>query len=420
MASSKERLIPEGWPLKFIPGFILLFLVGFVGIYFSVLVNMGLDKIVTGGKHMFHYFLGAIVLGMIFVNVFGLPKWAEKGVGLYKFFLYAGIVALGGRLSLQVVIGKAPIIIFVVISKVAFTIALASWLASKLGIPDRFGTVLVTGVTICGVSAAAGVAGAINATDVELGYTVAAILLWGAFTLFVLPYIGLALDLNPAAFGIWCGLAMHNTAEVVAAAAIYTGFQQGAMVGGMNALDYAAITKMARNALMGLVILYFAVMHARIGLGGRAIKHKARFLWDKFPKFCVGFFIVMAMASIGLVPAKISDDNKHYKEAAKMYKKQAVVQEKAGNIEEAKMFKARSKEMKAKSKETAWAAKMVHSTKSIYKWFFLFTFAGIGLKTRFSEMKKAGFKPALMYILAKFMIASKTLLVMYMIFQYPH
>ena len=369
---AKEGLLPEGWPLAQLPGFLLLFAVGVIGIWVAQPTNALLSSIIApeAGKTVggvFHFLLATIIVGVIITNTVGVPKWAEKGVGTYKFWLYAGIVALGGRLSLDVVLGKAPVVLLIVPFKIVFTIAVASWLVSKMAISDTFGSTLITGVTICGVSAAVGTAGAIGAKEEEMGYTVAAILLWGAITMFTLPYIGLALGLNPAVFGIWTGVAVHNTAQATAVGSIYGGLLEGSgeMVkfGGMETVDYAVLTKMVRNAFMGLVVLYFAMMHAKLGASGKEIKYKGRFLWDKFPKFILGFILVMLFATFGLL-------------------------DKAA----------------------------VKATKNIYGWFFLWTFAGVGLRTKISDMKKSGKEPAIMYGVTKLIVASTTLLVIYMIF----
>ncbi|MEE8402969.1 MAG: putative sulfate exporter family transporter [Candidatus Hydrothermarchaeaceae archaeon] len=368
---AKEGLLPEGWPLAQLPGFLLLVVVGTLGIWISQPTNAFMSSLIAPGektvKGVFHYLLGTIVLGVIIANTVGVPKWAEKGVATYKFWLYAGIVALGGRLSLEVVIGKAPVILIMAPFKIIFTIAVASWLVSKMALADTFGTTLITAVSICGVSAAVGTAGAIGAKEEEMGYTVAAILLWGAITLLVLPYLGLVLGLNPAVFGIWAGVAVHNTAQAVAVGSIYDGFLeaggQESTFNDLQTVDYATLTKMVRNAFMGLVILYFAMMHAKLGSGGKEIKYKGRFLWDKFPKFIIGFFIVMLLATVGALD------------------------------------------------KTA-----VKASKNMYGWLFTWTFAGVGLRTKISDMTKCGKEPAIMYGVTKLIVASTTLLILYMLF----
>ena len=83
-------------------------------------------------------------------------------------------------------------------------------------------SLLAIGSSICGVSAIIAAKGAIDADDEDVSYAIAAVLALGAFSLFAFPAIGHALGMNDAAFGMWAGLAVDNTAESVAAGALYS------------------------------------------------------------------------------------------------------------------------------------------------------------------------------------------------------
>lgn len=83
---AKEGILPEGWPLAQIPGVILLFVIGVIGIWFAKPVNEILGNII-GGVGLFHYYLGTLFVGVVIANTLGVPKWAEKGVATYKFWL---------------------------------------------------------------------------------------------------------------------------------------------------------------------------------------------------------------------------------------------------------------------------------------------------------------------------------------------
>ena len=114
----------------------------------------------------------------------------------------------------------------------------------------------------------------------------AAILALGAVSLFVFPLIGRSLGMTDHAYGLWVGLAVDNTAEAVAAGALYSD----------AAGQFAVLAKTARNATIGFVVLGYAVYWLR-QQQGRAIGNKAAFLWQKFPKFVLGFLVVSALAT---------------------------------------------------------------------------------------------------------------------------
>ena len=153
--------------------------------------------------------------------------------------------------------------------------------------PEKLSSLLSIGVGICGVSAIIGAAPSIEAEKEETGYAIAIILVFGAAALVVYPLIGRLLSMSDKLFGIWAGLAVDNTAEAVATGAIYS----------KAALAYTTLAKLCRNALMGFVILGFAVYYARRGMA-RQVTHKGRFLWQKFPKFVLGFLGLSVIFSV--------------------------------------------------------------------------------------------------------------------------
>ena len=90
------------------------------------------------------------------------------------------------------------------------------------------------------------------------------------------------------AYGLWVGLAVDNTAEATAAGALYSD----------AAGKFAVLAKTARNATIGFVVLGYALYWVKQNQG-RAIGNKAAFLWQKFPKFVLGFIVISAMATVG-------------------------------------------------------------------------------------------------------------------------
>src|SRR5205085_9847542 len=141
---------------------------------------------------------------------------------------------------------------------------------------------------IYGVSAIIASKGAIEADDEDATFAIAAILALGAFGLFAYPLIGHWLHMTDHAFGVWAGLAVDNTAEAAAAGAIYSD----------HAGKIAVLTKSTRNAMIGFVVLGYALYWARKGQA-HEVQSKGAFLWQKFPKFVLGFLFVSLVATLG-------------------------------------------------------------------------------------------------------------------------
>jgi uncharacterized membrane protein YadS len=129
----------------------------------------------------------------------------------------------------------------------------------------------------------------IGADDEDTSYAIAAILALGAMSLVLFPLIGHALHLNDRAYGLWAGLAVDNTAEATAAGAIYSD----------AAGKVAVLAKTCRNAMLGFVVLGYALYWGSRGEAKR-VSNKALFLWQKFPKFVLGFLLISLLASLGL------------------------------------------------------------------------------------------------------------------------
>jgi len=150
--------------------------------------------------------------------------------------------------------------------------------------------------------------------------------------LFVMPYIGRALDISEPQFGAWAAVAILNTAQLIAAAEWYGG----------EARDTAVLINAARIMLIPFIVIFAVWFY---GLKGR---QGTTGIWttirDKFPVFILGFFVLILLNSLHLPGLGGPKD--------------------AGT--------------------PFWAMN------AVYKWFFAIGFAGIGLSISFDDMRKAG------------------------------
>jgi uncharacterized integral membrane protein (TIGR00698 family) len=285
------------------------------------------------------------VIGLIIANTIGVPKVFRAGIGTYEFFLKLGIVLLGVRFLLGDVLKLGGISLIAVVLALTTSIVLMTWLGSAFKLAPKLTSLLAIGSSICGVSAIIAAKGAINAKDEDASYAIAAILALGAIGLFTFPLIGHAIGLSDHAYGLWVGLAIDNTAEATAAGNLWS--EQAGKI--------AVLAKTTRNATIGFVVLGYAIYWATKG-EAQTIENKAAFLWNKFPKFVLGFIAVSLAATLG----------------------------------------AFSKEQAA-------------DLANLSRWAFLLTFAGVGLSTDFREMRKQGFYPFLVGAAGEIGIAVVTL-----------
>lgn len=300
----------------YIPGLVALLAVGLMGKWVAGLI-----------PHM-EYVLFAIAFGMVISNTVGLPKILVPGINTYELWLKIGIVLMGSRLALQDVLGIGATGLALVLVEILVSIVSARLIGKFFGLSEKLRDLIGIGVGICGVSAIIGATGAVKAEEEDATYAIATILIFGAIMLFLYPILGKFLGLSDQFFGYWTGLSIDNTAETIA-----TGFAFSEGAG-----KIATVVKLSRNALMGLVVLVYALLYARKGLTTQ-VENKAKFLWDRFPKFLLGFLGLSILATAGL-----------------------------------------------------FSGAEIKAMKNLSSWAFLMAFAGVGFRTRFSEMK-AGLKP---------------------------
>jgi uncharacterized integral membrane protein (TIGR00698 family) len=330
--------------LRLIPGVALLAVIGLAG----KLLEKNINTYAKSHHWAFpniEYVLWAILIGLVISNVFGLAEIFKPGVATYEFWLKAGIVLLGSRFLLGDVWRLGGVSLLLVGIEIVGSLAFMTFLGRLFGLRPKLTTLLAIGSAVCGVSAIIAAKGAIEADDEDSSFAIAAILALGAIALFTFPLIGHAIHLSDHAYGIWAGLAVDNTAEATAAGALYSD----------AAAKLAVLTKTTRNALIGFVVLAYAIYWASKGQA-HAVGHKAAFLWQKFPKFVLGFLLVSLLATVGFF---------------------------------------------TKDQNTSLA--------NLSRWAFLLTFAGVGLRTNFHEMRKQGLRPFAVGFIGEIAIALFTL-----------
>jgi uncharacterized integral membrane protein (TIGR00698 family) len=330
--------------LVLLPGIALLAAVGYAGKFIEQFIAR------YGKAHHLvlpniEYVLWAILIGLLIANTVGVPAIFRRGVATYEFWLKTGIVLLGSRFILGDIARLGGISLALVFIEIVLSLAFMTWLGRRFNLAPKLVSLLSVGASVCGVSAIIATQGAIEAEEEDSSYAIAVILALGAISLFVFPVVGHALHLSDHAYGVWTGLAVDNTAETAAAGALYSD----------AAGKVAVLTKTCRNALIGFVVLGYALYWASKGQAA-GIQNKAAFLWSKFPKFVLGFLLISVLATVGF------------------FSKPNLLA--VGNLS---------------------------------RWAFLLTFAGVGLRTNLRELSKQGLRPFLAGAIGEVVIAVLTL-----------
>jgi uncharacterized integral membrane protein (TIGR00698 family) len=170
---------------------------------------------------------------------------------------------------------------------------LCFWLGKKFGLDDEYRTILSSAVAICGVSAAIATAGVIKGDSKKLSYVISLVLITAIPMLLFMPWIAKAMNLPDAVAGAWMGGTIDTTGAVVAA---------GNMLG-EEGLKYATVVKFSQNVLLGVAAFAISV-YWTYTKKENTDKATASMIWDRFPKFVLGFMLASLVFSF-LIPTEV-------------------------------------------------------------------------------------------------------------------
>jgi len=253
---------------------------------------------VMGDKYLhdvlgLNYVVLGILAGIIVVNVFRIPEWAENGVRLSRLGLKTGVILLGTLYSLAELAQLGKLSVVMIGFFVLGSVGLVLMLGRMRNIPNSMGGVLSAGMGVCGVSATVAAAPVVQAKSVEIAYTIGTILIWGVGCMFLFPVIGHLLGLGHIQFGAWSGTGILNSAQVAGAALAY-------QPNGIETLKVAEIFNITRVLFLPIIVLWLAVWYVRREGASAGTANVGMVIFEKFPVFVLGFILMFALSSTGV------------------------------------------------------------------------------------------------------------------------
>jgi len=380
-----------------------------------------------------NYVVMGILAGIIAVNVFKIPGWAENGVRLSRLGLKTGVVLLGVLYSWQELANLAGLSIVMIAAFVLGSVGMVLWMGARRKIPNSMGGVLSAGVGVCGVSAAVAAAPVVNAKSTEIAYTIGTILLWGVLMMFIFPIVGKQMGMNPTQFGAWAGTGILNSAQVAGAALAFE-------PDGIDTLKVAEIFNITRILFLPIIVLWLAVWYVEREAGAQKVSHGS-VIFSKFPLFVLGFIVMFILGSTGMfapgseLPGKYFDNSEKHlvkKNPDGTIKESKMLADKDAEVLKAEADKVTDEPLKAalaslieNKKATSFehdrqlatilnshmlsvkankVLKKMHSAvfkpapriskfRDIIAWFFTFGLVGLGMQITMASIKQAGGQP---------------------------
>ena len=268
----------------FIPAFIALFVI-------AVIVRMVSAEFTL--KRYLEWAFWALI-GLLIANTVGIPKWLKPAIRT-EFYIKTGLVIFGfsilfsniakfGLYGLGIAWGVTPVVIIFM-----------WWFGNRiLKIKNKPLLITVSAATsVCGTSAAiaTGAASGAKKEDLSVAISISIIftILMMVFEPMIIEWTGMGQIMGGALIG---GTVDSTGAVVLAGSAL-----------GPEAEQVASLVKMIQNILIGFIAFFVAIFFARkIDKTGKS-EVKAVEIWDRFPKFILGFMAASIIASVIFVPA---------------------------------------------------------------------------------------------------------------------
>lgn len=333
---------------SFALAFPVVFLLGWFAQFIAGQAQMkawGLTYVITG-----------LALGLFISNVLRIPRWMRDAVRT-EYYIKTGLVILGSNILIGEILQAGMLGVAQAFAVILAIWYVCFWIARKMRVDDEFSAMLATAVSICGVSAAIAACGAVQGDRKKLSYVTSLVLVVAIPMMIVMPWIIANFEIPPLVGGAWLGGTIDTSGAVVAA---------GELVG-ESAMNAAVIVKFSQNAMLGLAAFALSVWWTFRTGAATGEKPSVKIIWERFPKFVLGFIAASVLFSFALNPD------------------------------------------------------FVDSTKGLMKglrtWWFALAFVCIGLETRFRDLVAMDEgRPAIAFLLAQSVNVFWTLLIAWLLF----
>ena len=238
----------------------------------------------------------AILIGICLARpVKGCPAF-EPGIRYTsKKVLQYAVVLLGFGMNLSDVLRLGSQSLPVILATITTALVIAYGMHRLLHIPGKISTLVGVGSCICGGSAIAATAPVIGADDEEIAQSISVIFLFNIAAALLFPTLGGLLGMSDSGFGLFAGTAINDTSSVTAAAQAWDGI-----------LELATIVKLTRTlAIIPITLVLSAVQMRQARPQG--LQGKGTFDVKKIFPFFILFFVLASVATTLLsLPAGVT------------------------------------------------------------------------------------------------------------------
>ncbi|MBO7469321.1 MAG: putative sulfate exporter family transporter [Bacteroidales bacterium] len=292
---------------KFIPAFIVLFVIAIIVRFVSAEFTL---------NRYLEWAFWALLIGLLISNTVGTPEWLKPAIRT-EFYIKTGLVIMGfsvlfsniakfGLYGLGIAWIVTPIVIIFM-----------WWFGTKvLKIGNKPLVITMASATsVCGTSAAIATGAAAKAKKEDLSLAISISIIFTILMMVFEPMIIRWAGMNQLMGGSLIGGTVDSTGAVVLAGNAL----------GPEAEQAAVLVKSIQNILIGFIAFFVAIFFAtRVDKTGDS-KVGAGEIWNRFPKFIIGFFVASLVASFIIKPLTSGADVKAINGVLDQYKNWAFV-----------------------------------------------------------------------------------------------
>lgn len=231
----------------------------------------------------------SVIIGLLIGNLFKLPEWLKSAIQS-EFYIKIGLIMLGATVLFNNIMKAGALGMIQALVVVISVWYIAFWISRKMKIDEETSILLASSVSICGVSAAIATNGAINGDSKKLSYIVSLVLVCAIPMMLLMPYLAVWMGLSEEVAGAWIGGTIDTTGAVVASGTII----------GETAKDIAVIIKSSQNVLLGVAAFAISIYWSYSNTSQGVKKPTAGIIWERFPKFVIGFVLASLLFSFVL------------------------------------------------------------------------------------------------------------------------
>src|SRR5215470_19866537 len=262
------------------------------------LVAIGVQRIEE--RAFAHPYVEALVLAILFGILVRSawepgPKWTPGINFSAKFLLEFAVMLLGASISFGAIVASGPGLMAGIIATVALALAVSYGIGRLLGLPQRIAILIACGNSICGNSAIAAVAPVIGANGDDIASSISFTAVLGVVVVLTLPLLVPVLHLSLTQYGVLAGLTVYAVPQVVAATL---------PIGALSS-QVGTVIKLVRVLMLGPVVLGFSLFASHVKPVHDRLNRRRPRLNELVPWFIIGFLIVLAIRSMGLIPQPI-------------------------------------------------------------------------------------------------------------------